>query len=292
MPNANERSFAHFLYFCAMQLYKIIRALSLDVVAGACISSVALGSVLYEQVQIVPVVALGLSVWVIYTFDHLWDVRKKETEPVTFRHFIHWKYSRLIQVFFGAAVISLLIFLAFVPRILLWSGLLLGLGVILYFWVNIRFKKRRWLPKEVVGAFIYAAGVFLPALATDYFHVPVASWVFFAEFFLLALINLYIFSFYEFSKDKKQGYHSMVTDFGIKRSKQIIAFHFVLLLGVALLALWQLPAHMLMLHLILVIMGVQLLAIFIFPRYFEKAERYRIAGDIIFLYPAALYLFI
>ena len=57
--------------------YTYIRWLSLDIVAGAIFVSLFLSSELGVVLSAIEIALLGLSVWLIYTTDHLLDVRKR-----------------------------------------------------------------------------------------------------------------------------------------------------------------------------------------------------------------------
>jgi len=58
------------------RIYQFINVLSLDVVAGAMVSALFFARIF--KVQILPwgVLALGLTVWTIYTTDHLVDAKR------------------------------------------------------------------------------------------------------------------------------------------------------------------------------------------------------------------------
>ena len=75
-----------------VRLYRILNTLSLDVSIGAVISAMFFAEVL--QVKILPygLATLALTVWIIYTIDHLRDARAIGTKASTARHLFHQHY--------------------------------------------------------------------------------------------------------------------------------------------------------------------------------------------------------
>jgi hypothetical protein len=51
--------------------WELIKNLSLDVTAGAVISSLFVGKVFKVQLSLNMIFGLGIAIWLIYTVDHL-----------------------------------------------------------------------------------------------------------------------------------------------------------------------------------------------------------------------------
>lgn len=59
-----------------LHLYRAVNQLSLDVAFGAMVCAAFFSHILHIQLQSNVLALLGLTVWVIYTTDHLLDVQK------------------------------------------------------------------------------------------------------------------------------------------------------------------------------------------------------------------------
>ena len=91
------------------KLPSYFRLLSLDVVLGACVSTLFVAKYLGVVLPNLVVVALGVAVWVIYTTDHLLDGSKAVSTPLTRRHQFHQKNRK--PIFF---ILVLVMFVGFV----------------------------------------------------------------------------------------------------------------------------------------------------------------------------------
>lgn len=267
-------------------LWKWLRALSLDVCVSACAVLYAFG---YESGQPLrqfpPYFILVISVWILYTADHLWDALRIQHRAHTFRHRVH---QRFFKRFVLAVDILLLIDLGLLwqwaPLPVVYGGLYLGffsaihfaLELLPYHWVDIS--------KELRVALIYVAG------ASLWHWAPLAPsgftsgfWVLGISFLLLAWCNLLIIAAYERHSDQQDGQRSLAQRLPEASLRRLI----YALLGLATVisaALWQ----SLLLMLVLWCMSLTLLAVLLFPSFFAKKERYRIVSDSAFLYPLLL----
>ena len=73
----------------SFRFYHIINALSLDVALGAGVLSLVLGRYIGFRVPVMVLLALVISVWVIYTIDHLLDAKSITHQATSFRHHFH-----------------------------------------------------------------------------------------------------------------------------------------------------------------------------------------------------------
>ena len=71
------------------QFYKALNLLSLDVAVGAMISALFFARILTVSIFPADIVCLGLTVWMIYTVDHLFDARRIKGTASTERHRFH-----------------------------------------------------------------------------------------------------------------------------------------------------------------------------------------------------------
>ncbi|MCU1292266.1 MAG: hypothetical protein JWP08_1116 [Bryobacterales bacterium] len=106
------------------------------------------------------VLALALTVWMIYATDRLLDVRRSEVPLLTERHRFHKKHAQSISiavVFCLGALVPITILLR---PVLLRDGLMLSAVVALYFALVhvLPTALSRWCPKEMAVGIVFALG--------------------------------------------------------------------------------------------------------------------------------------
>jgi 1,4-dihydroxy-2-naphthoate octaprenyltransferase len=262
------------------QLYQFVNVLSLDVVAGAIVSALFFAKVFSVQILSWGVWALGLTVWIIYTTDHLVDARRVHTPASSKRHRFHQNHFAMLA---GVLLLAMLIdgiVISFVRKPVLQSGLLLAGAVIIYLLVQRNLK----VAKEFCGALLYSVGVLLPAWSLSPTTMTLSQGLFAAEFCVTVLCNLLLFSLFDHHQDLRDHHHSFATVMGNRHTRFLLSTLFVLNGVLMLLQFFWLPsARGAMLAIVL--MNLMLLIIFIFRERFKPHDRYRLVGDAIFLVP-------
>jgi 1,4-dihydroxy-2-naphthoate octaprenyltransferase len=111
------------------------------------------------------------------------------------------------------------------------------------------------------------------------------------EVFLLVLSNLLMFSWFDFAKDKKSGFPSIVTKLGQARAEKIIKVLLTtgMLYCVAMLLIYFDKPTALMQSVLLCMYGF-LAFIFKYDRLFRPNDSYRVIGDGIFFIPVLILL--
>lgn len=235
------------------------------------------------QVRLLPygMVALALSVWIIYTVDHLIDAKDVRGSASGTRHRFHQEHFKLLLFFIFAAITTVIVLLFFIRIRVLYGGLLLISAVLLYLLLHRNFK----IPKEILISILYTCGVLLPSFmvtSLTYRELPLVS-IFL--FMLSALANLLVFSWFDYENDKRDGFSSLAISIGKNKTKALIWLIGIIGIGLCPLSLDTTAAL-----LIYSIIVVQILLIG-FPSFFARYERYRILGDAAFMLPL-LYLFL
>jgi hypothetical protein len=265
------------------RIYRLINILSLDVVAGAVVNALFFAEVFDVTLRGNGVVALALSVWIIYTADHLWDAKKILKVASSRRHAFHQKHFILLMAALVVATIvnSFMIFYIR-PAVFRWGIVLLAL-IAVYIFVQYRFH----FMKEIFVACLYVMGVLLPALAVTNVEITWFHGAMVVELLLICLLNLYIFSWFDAGPDARDKLGSFVTRFGKYRTAQLIKTLFFLVIAggtvVLVMSNFQPTAYFPL------FMGTVLYVIFAYPDFFARGEYYRLLGDAIFLFPL-LYL--
>lgn len=272
--------------FVVVRLYRILNYISLDVSLGAVVCGAFFAHLFEVQLKGYGLAALGITVWIIYTIDHLADAYRIQRDASTERHRFHQQNFRLLLFFLVLAGVADLALLYFVSQpILLWG---VGLSVLVIFYIL--FQRRLAQFKEVVIAVLYSAGVALPALSLTSLAFTLQNTLILGSFMFTALINLILFSWFECENDLADGHTSVVIFLGKNGTRNLIKILFFIqaVIWLALLVFttgWQESV-------LLILMNVPLLLLFLIPERFFKNDAYRFIGDLVFLFPFAYLLWI
>lgn len=258
-------------------LYQYVNILSLDVAAGAVICAQFFGRIFQVTVSPYALATLALTVWAIYTADHLRDARAIRTVAATDRHRFHQKHFTAILILLLFAIAIDLFLVRLVPTNIVVPGCFLGSVVATYLVLQ---RSLKFL-KEFFVALLYTAGVLLPSIALIAWDFSLIYWILIGKFFITALMNLLLFSLFDYKKDRHQQQHSFVTWFGPASTRKGILLLGTLniLLGIFL---WSFDPAV---ALIFIFMNVMLLSILIFQRHLVSDNRYRMLGDAVFFLP-------
>jgi hypothetical protein len=136
---------------------------NLDAPSVAVLWQLLFARCLGTTISVAAVLALAVSVWLIYATDRLLDVARGPAYSLTRRHAFHWRYRKPIVAAAIAALVALASLCTLLRPVVLRSGLLLSASVGLYL-VAVHFlppTARRWFPKEFVVGALFALGTCL-----------------------------------------------------------------------------------------------------------------------------------
>ncbi|MEO7988298.1 MAG: hypothetical protein ABI663_02075 [Chryseolinea sp.] len=265
-----------------LRFYRLLNILSIDVAFGAVCSGVFFAHILHADITIYSLISLGLSVWIIYTADHLLDAKKINTSATTNRHRFHQQHFQLLSILVIVTACINAVLLFFIRRPALITGIVLVVLVILYLLIQHSLK----FLKEVFVAVVYTAGVLLPAMSNTEMFWNDWRWIVIVQFCLIAFLNLIIFSWFDYENDVQDKRISFVTIFGKKTSQIFIYFLFILSITLCIIAFsFHIETA------IFLGMNILLFIMVYFHSYFAQNERYRILGDAIFFLPLLAGLF-
>jgi 4-hydroxybenzoate polyprenyltransferase len=269
-------------------LISLLQILSLDVVLGAGVSTVFVAKFLVASIPYVSLLALCACVWLIYTADHLMDAYALGYKVAhTARHRYHQTRFKMLALAWGIIALFGIGILFYLPSKLIFYGSLLAVTVILYALLIKYTTLRTWVPKELATALFYTTGVFLPAMAIHGASLPWSASVLFVQYFLLALANLLLFSWFETDTDRQDGYPSFALSVGRPRVRRLI-YGCLAAVGVSSVAFVTLVATSRATGVgqaTVLMMALVLLVLVRWPSYFRRHERYRLLGDGIFVLP-------
>jgi len=266
------------------RFYRFFNLLSLDIAVGAVGGACYFARILEVHVRSYALASLGLTVWIIYTTDHLLDARKIPGRASTERHRFHQQHFRTLAAGVVIAAVIDFVLILFIKRAVLYGGFLTFAVVLVYLALH---RKLAWL-KEGVVALLYCAGVLLPSLLVTPIELQTADYVLFLLFFLTALINLLMFSWFDREYDLADRHQSFVTVMGADRTFVLLLILFVLNAG--LCAYGLLVTEYYAAFFIPLLMNGVLALILAWRGWFAQHDRFRLLGDAVFLLPF-LYLF-
>lgn len=263
-----------------------IRTLSLDIVLGACISSLFFAHLLKIFIPPITICLLGTSVWLIYTIDHLIDARKIKTPAHTDRHVFHQKYYKILLIITLIFIFSNLIILFFIPLEVIRGGIFLAATVFFYFIFMKIFPKSFTYVKELFAAFLYTSGVCLPALSL-YHHQLSASFVFITfQFFLLVFMNLLSFSYTDYKIDLWEKHASLAVSIGRKSLLYLMRGVIgVFIFSYVMEYLYFEGSILKIENFVLFLMSIPFIAAAAFPKIMDRAGTFRAIGDSVFFIP-------
>lgn len=271
-----------------MALLRKLHYLNIDTALGAVVLSNFIANILATQLTFWNDLALFSCVAIIYNYDHLNDVSKLDGQPSTRRHQFYQMHYVSLKWFFGALVLLGLASLPFQNR----EVLLFGSGTMAI--VLLYFALLKWLSiehiffKEVMIAAIYAVGVLLAPIinAQELWNLN-TGWLF-GIVFLIALLNLLAFSYYDQEADQREAYPNIGNFINHHGFYSIGLLTYALLIGLTLFS----PDFLLNwgAKLTFISMGTILVFILFQETYFIKNERFRVLGESVFFVPLLYFL--
>jgi 4-hydroxybenzoate polyprenyltransferase len=208
-----------------MKIYRYMHYLSLDIVIGALASSCFAAQLFGENPGWIWWLTLALTVWVLYTGDHMLDAWRHRKKVEREMHAFMLKRRKVFRFSIGAVTLvdSMLIINLLDKELMKYALFLAGL-VLLFYAMRHVFRKNRFLlvPGEFFVLLLYMSGTWLgPAVAHgegfESGHAMIA--LIFAG---VLLMNLGVISLYDIKLDTRLGLASLARKFGAKGTKNMI----------------------------------------------------------------------
>jgi 4-hydroxybenzoate polyprenyltransferase len=260
-----------------IKFYRLCNFLSLDVVAGAVVSSLFFASIFEVTPSIPSLISLGLTVWIIYTVDRLLDIRDVKGEASSGRHRFHQRNQKTLMRWLWLAIIIDMVVVFFMPVAIIKHGMFLSVVVTIY----TALRRRLSISKELLVAVLYTAGVVLPSWPVN--QLGFDQYLFIILFFLIALINLILFSWYEKEGDLMDKQNSVATIIDERAILYILTGLFIIIFLIFGCMVFQPPRFFILL--VFVAMTAILLIIFLHKNFFAVNDYYRLLGDAVFFLP-------
>jgi hypothetical protein len=261
-----------------VQMYRYFSILSIDVALGAVCSALFFAELLSVKVLPVGLITLGLTVWIIYSVDHLLDARKIKSSASTERHRFHQKHFRALAIIVAITIFVNAILIFFIRRPVFFGGVLLAIIVFGYLILHSVVK----FPKEILIAILYVGGVLLPSISVTSIPMATWPWILIVQFFITALLNLVIFSWYDQPHDRSDGNRSIALHLGEQNTQRLIW----ILLSVNLILF--IPGPWNHYSVIVLLMNAILFTVFVNRKNLATNDTYRFYGDAIFFLPLTI----
>jgi 4-hydroxybenzoate polyprenyltransferase len=267
-----------------LKFYRLLSILSLDVAVGAVCSSVWFADFFGVKPGGIAFTVLGLTVWIIYTLDHLVDARTIKSPANAKRYQFHQQHFSIIGIVWMLAIVCDGVLVFFMRKEILYDGLWLSALVIIYF----LFHRYVGFLKEFTIAVLYTVGVLLPTLSLKGAPPIASEWAVISSFLLTALINILLFSWVDHDADVSDGQHSFAIVFGRRHTQKFVNILFIAQVILQFVIIYWGGAAPVIL---LLSMNSVLLFIFYYAERLKKNDSFRLAGDAVFFFPAvALFL--
>lgn len=260
-------------------VYRLLNILSADVAIGAVISALFFARLLAVSVRPYGLLALGLTVWIIYTADHLNDAKHINKIASSVRHRFHQRNFKVLFICMVLAILADAVIVFYIRPAVLSRGVVLAVVVFVYLIMQRQLKAF----KELFVAFLYTCGVLVPSVSLTVLPLDKQHLMVISQFFIIALINLLMFSAFDKDTDKADEQHSFVTVLGENLTSLCIYGLGVINLLSAIFLLVAGYDYKAVITLSLMT-GLQLL-IFSFHNLFRRDNTYRLLGDAMFLIP-------
>lgn len=268
--------------------------LSFDIILG----TIAIG---YMATRILNVTAnpywwiiLSLSVWVVYSADHIIDSYKNKGSGIIERHRYHYTHRKVIitaVVLLG--LVGLTLSIIFLDRQILILGLILSIITIAYLILVYKLNKRKsiFLQKEFIIAAIYTSGIFLAPLVW-HGHMPSSPvLLIIMNIFILAWFEGVMISWFDYDQDKHDGHTSFTVVVGKQNTQRFLILGHMLIETSIIVALIIIPFSLFFYALlILLFMNAFLGILILFPTSNISVNYHRLIGESVFLLPGFLVL--
>jgi hypothetical protein len=193
-------------------LLTLLSALSLDVALGASSSTYFAFSVCYHhEINKAHFLGLFFSIIFFYSSDHLFDLYRTRNTERSDRRKYHAKLKPLFILLGILSLISIFPLLFYLNIHVVYSGLVLAIGLGLYFFIINTFETHRI--KDLLVSIGYTLGIWIPVFS---YQINSFNWnhgIAMSLFFLNTFITMLIYAFLDLNSDKKEHIESFFSTF-------------------------------------------------------------------------------
>ena len=282
-------------FYSYQSILNFINTYSILVAIGSLSSYLFFSNLFDVKPNYVLALGLSLSLWIIYTLDHLLDGLSIGKDASSIRHREHFlKHKQMIRWMLFSLII--LIGLSFwVPQVYYGYVLFLFILTLLHFCINYFLSRKytflRYL-KEIFVALVVTIGFVITPLVGNEESLNLTQLIYiFIIFYFINLSNLLIFSFFDRDRDHRDNMLTIAHLYSHRKLKRLI--YLGIGMSTTILVISYINGHLTLIS-FFVFASMQLTLLFItsFPSYFKFSDRYRFFGDLIYLYPIVVFPFL
>jgi len=276
--------------FDKLSFIDFVNAYSLWVVIGSFVTFCFFSKIFGITPDYVAGAVLALSIWIIYTADHLFDGFKLKDQAISMRHKLHFEHRKILLplILFGFIACIILVF-GMLSKDYFKLGWFLCILTLIHFIINLAISKKyknRLFLKEVFIAIVVTMGFsILPLTATLVYNWMSNLSIVVVAFFLLNLSNLLLFSYFDFETDEKSNFLSAAHVYGKEIALYIARIAITISIVLIVYLIYKQDLSLLG-GIIIVLMNCTLLHISIYPDKYKQRGLYRFWGDFIYVIPA------
>lgn len=282
-------------FYSYQSILNFINTYSILVAIGSLSSYLFFSNLFDVKPNYVLALGLSLSLWIIYTLDHLLDGLSIGKDASSIRHREHFlKHKQMIRwMLFGLIILIGLSF--WVPQVYYGYVLFLFILTLLHFCINYFLSRKytflRYL-KEIFVALVVTIGFVITPLVGNEESLNLTQLIYiFIIFYFINLSNLLIFSFFDRDRDHRDNMLTIAHLYSHRKLKRLI--YLGIGMSTTILVISYINGHLTLIS-FFVFASMQLTLLFItsFPSYFKFSDRYRFFGDLIYLYPIVVFPFL
>ena len=282
-------------FYSYQSILNFINTYSILVAIGSLSSYLFFSNLFDVKPNYVLALGLSLSLWIIYTLDHLLDGLSIGKDASSIRHREHFlKHKQMVRwMLFGLIILIGLSF--WVPQVYYGYVLFLFILTLLHFCINYFLSRKytflRYL-KEIFVALVVTIGFVITPLIGNEESLNLTQLIYiFIIFYFINLSNLLIFSFFDRDRDHRDNILTIAHLYSHRKLKRLI--YLGIGMSTTILVISYINGHLTLIS-FFVFASMQLTLLFItsFPSYFKFSDRYRFFGDLIYLYPIVVFPFL
>lgn len=269
------------------------RHLNIDVALAVVASSVMFFQVFQVKTHFSFWIVLFLSMWCIYTIDHVFDGMKETKQEFTKRYHFYFKNRKpLLSVIGVFGVFNAILILTFFDIRLIYAGIVMALLSLLYF-LHIQ-KILRLLPivKDIFSAILFTMGILIFPLFLNNGIITLSIIFFMLGFAMVVMTNILLYSINDRSIDKAHHNQTLIIKKGDKYTLSFLKL--ILISSMLILFMLEIISYSLTIKhaaMLLIFMQMMHLIVFLNRNYFMENERFFSIGNLIFVLPVLILLF-
>lgn len=276
-------------------IFNFINTYSVFVAIGSLSSYLFYSELLNVKPNYIVATGLSIGLWIIYSLDHLLDGLSLGEKASSVRHREHFLKHKQITSLILIGIVSLIGLSFWLPFIYYNYIVFLCVLTLIHFLINytlsIRFAALRYF-KEVFIAFVVTIGFVITPVLEGHSSIDMNQLAHvFILFYFINLSNLFLFSYFDNERDQKDNMITIAHFYGLGKLRNLIFFGIAIsfvLLGISFVNGYVDGIS----FTLFLTMQITLLIIIVFPSFFRTNDRYRFFGDLIYLYPLAIFPFL